>query len=235
MTDRPIIFSAPMVRALLEGRKTQTRRLAWRRATKVPVVVDGSLGNGYLPADDGGILLPTPWRCVRPGDRLYVRENLRLGATSAAWCYAADDRLISLDYPDHRVAQMIGWAHHQERESVPSIHMPRWASRITLTLTDVRRQRLQEITDADAQAEGATQKDTGLNQWRQPNDSWSMHWPANEPTRGWRDVALSTPRFAFGSLWNEFHGAGWDTNPEVVAITFTVAQRNIDKNEEEAA
>jgi hypothetical protein len=110
--------------------------------------------------------------------------------------------------------------------------MPRWASRITLTVTEVRIERLQEITDAGARREGATQKDTGINEFGRPNDSWSMDWPDAEPARGWRDVALSTPRFAFGNLWGSLHaGCPWASNPEVVVLRFSVSLRNIDAKE----
>ena len=193
-TDRPIIFSAPMVRALLDGRKTMTRRLAW---TWFNHPLQGTKAS--------------PWQKARPGDRLWVREHMRLGATSTAWCYAADDKLISLDWPDHRVAQMVGWAHHQERASVPSIHMPRWASRLTLTVTAARIERLKEISEADARAEGT-------------DKPILPHW-AEFPYRS-----------AFRGLWNELHGDdAWHANPEVVAISFRCRRANIDQMPKEVA
>ena len=124
MKEHPILFSAPMVLALLDGRKTQTRRLN---------------ANRY------GV----------PGDHLWVRESLRRrdDATSF-WTYAADDKAIKLpaNHPD--VGAMLSWAHHKEGSSCPSIHMPRWASRITLEVIELRQERLQYISEADAKAEG---------------------------------------------------------------------------------
>ncbi|MEH7827630.1 hypothetical protein [Gemmobacter denitrificans] len=93
----------------------------------------------------------------------------------------------------------------------PSIHMPRWASRITLTVTDVRVQRLQQISEADAVAEG-------VSPISEPNDlKWEHYSPHG---------------VAFAALWNSLHGHGaWEANPWVVVPTFTVAHGNIDKLE----
>ena len=92
----------------------------------------------------------------------------------------------------------------------PSIHMPRWASRLTLTVTDVRVQRLQEISEEDARAEGAYPCEGG----------WSY---------GGSPLAGTTARGAFYCLWNSLHGPdAWSANPWVCALTFTVDRRNID-------
>lgn len=198
----PIIFSAPMVQALLAGRKTQTRRLAWRDP--------GSEG----PAAQK----PSPWQRVKPGDRLWVREaawipphrdeisdcDLRCGADTWEPSYHADraDPYVE-DY------RRWGW------KSCPSIHMPRWASRLTLTLTKVRVQRLQEISEGDAITEGI---------YRDPVRHPSLPWQATPTLPGWTE-----PRAAFASLWNSLHGPdAWHANPEVVALSFSVARRNID-------
>jgi hypothetical protein len=184
MTDRPIIFSAPMVRALLAGRKTMTRRL-------VPY---GSV-----------------WMRVQAGDHLWVREALKL--TGDWWRYAADDRSVSLFGDDARVSQMVGWAHHQEREHVSPIHMPRWASRLTLIVTATRIERLHDITPDDCLREGIPPI-TDESAWTHPIP--------REP---------NLPAIyggAFCKLWCDLHGDdAWDDNPEVVAITFTVHQINI--------
>lgn len=199
MTDRPIIFSAPMVLALLAGRKTQTRRLAWRYREVV------------APDDSEGFLrIATPWQRVRPGDRLWVREAWAQAceldeddkpATELMTYYRADGEPFSryLDPSTDEWRDGIKWS--------PSIHMPRSASRITLTVTDVRVQRLQEISEDDAGAEGARVA------YGEPFD------PASAPT----------DRRRFELLWNHLHGPdAWKANPHVVALTFTVAQRNID-------
>jgi len=204
MTDRPIIFSAPMVCALMDGRKTQTRRVlkpqppegakffAWDvggAGAFARFVVTDDHGNADLPA----ARLPA-WR----GDRLYVREAFcpRLGypAPIAKPHYRADG-----DRPEWRGL----WK--------PSIHMPRWASRLTLTVTDVRVQRLQYITEAYAVAEGV----------RSTSDGWSADTGCG--------ARFFNAQDAFHFLWNSLHGpAAWDANPWVVALTFTVQRGNID-------
>ena len=195
MADRPIIFSAPMVRALLDGRKARTRRLAWTLPKP-----NGARSAGES-IDRGGFAKPTPWQKVRPGDRLWIREAWR---TLQTWdCLAprqlADDpKKITFEAdPEHRNPL---WAFGKLR---PAIHMPRWASRITLRVTEVRRQRLHEITDADARAEGTTIVEGGLR-----------------------------PVEAFMQLWDHLHGGGaWRANPEIVRLSFSVAKINIDTQE----
>ena len=141
------------------------------------------------------------------GDRLWVRESLkRVGAPHHGWSYAADGVMVSLPRSDPRVAAMIAWAHHKEGDNAPSIHMPRWASRLTLIVTATKIERVHEISEQDALREGmdfASFKDgtaKGLD-----------------------------PKSSFAILWNELHGAGaWESNPEVVALTFIVHKQNID-------
>jgi len=167
MSDRPIIFRGAMVRALLDGRKTQTRRLV---------------------------------SIIEAGDRLWVRE---------AWAYYGGDEYLYQRSPSAVSYRADAWdplAPVPGGRWRPSIHMPRWASRLTLDVTGVCVQRLQDITEADAKAEG-------------------VRAPVNvSPDLG------STHVDGFGDLWEEIHGAGaWDANPWVVAITFAVERRNIDE------
>lgn len=132
MSDRPILFSAPMIRALLAGTKTQTR-LAWRVQPPPGVRI------GWTPDSK------TPYGQV--GDRLWVRET---------WAVShALDHLKPREVP-----QGAGLVYYAATENLggllkrPSIFMPRWASRITLEITGVRVERLQAISEADARAEG---------------------------------------------------------------------------------
>jgi hypothetical protein len=202
MTDRPIIFSAPMVRALLDGRKTQTRRLAWRESVCPGGAVND--GGGQMDYIEPSIVRrPSPWQRVQPGDRLWVREAWRLDDY-------ADRQAIYRCNPDwpqdvQDAADLVRWR--------PSIHMPRWASRITLTVTAVRVQRLHGISEDDARAEGCWTEDAvGLAAHREQVPLTAVH-----------------PSMVFWQLWDDLHGEGaWRANPEVVAITFTVARRNID-------
>ena len=146
MKERPILFSAPMVRAILDGSKSQTRRVVKQDR-------DGLLDCKPTPAWDAF------WQCVacpygKPGDRLWVRETWSADAwfdghapndipDSAYIAYAAGRRAVAWPAAMGKVR--------------PSIHMPRWASRILLEVTDVRVERAQDISDRDARDEGAEQ------------------------------------------------------------------------------
>lgn len=188
MREHPIIFSGPMVRALLEGRKTQTRRLAWRhRDHRV----------GQSPA-------PSPWQRVKPGDRLWVRESVcgeEAEDEAAGVRYAADDAWRPIANSPEASEDWLRLYTYRTDDTltggkpVPSIHMPRWASRITLHVEAVRVERLHSITDADAAAEGVDAR------------------AATEP------VGMAAYRFR--ELWDSLHGAEcWDANPEVVVLQF---------------
>jgi hypothetical protein len=201
MTDKPIIFSAPMVRALLDGRKTQTRRMLKPQPKPLP---EGMICKWHIPGKHVGFnmtdeqmqRLGPKFAPYYPGDRLYVRE---------AW---AKDDLIDTGaryYATDDVSDL--------RRKRSPIHMPRWASRLTLTVTEVRVQRLQEISEADAVAEGAE--------------------PSKREWAGVEEFGLSSDPFryrkGFQALWNSLHGLdAWDANPWVVAPTFTVQRGNID-------
>ena len=133
----------------------------------------------------------------RLGDRLWVREAFTCEGQSegeALYRATVDE---DTGYYAEEIAE-IRWR--------PSIHMPRWASRITLTVTDVRVQRLQDISEADAVAEGADVAQLRMY----PELGNARHW--------------------FRALWNDLHGAdAWERNPWVVALTFTVQRGNIDQ------
>lgn len=214
MKVRPIIFSPPMVLALLEGRKTMTRRLAWS-----PPVAP-SLGPGAMPKaavvrlkPGGGLvtIVPTPWQRVKVGDRFYVRERGRFDD------FAPNDPtryIYFADIPPDLVADadLVRWR--------PSIHMPRAASRLTLTVTATKVERLMNISEADAKAEGVAQHDEYPSLYR-----LYMPLPGNAPGL----TATGFASISFRSLWGSLHGlASWDANPEVVALTVTVEKRNID-------
>lgn len=205
MTDRPIIFSAPMVRALLAGRKTQTRR----------IVTETTLPHLQHPHDihvtEGAGLLTRTYRFRRSfaaGDRLWVREAHAIVPRTAYRCSEGVAQVLRPD-DDHDAAIFrCGWDRSAPRWR-PGIHMPRWASRITLTVAEVRIERLQEISEVDAIAEGCVPDDASLN----PNH-------------------IGPARSIFEGLWDSLNaerGYGWDANPWVVAVTFAFEQRNIDE------
>ncbi len=197
MTDRPIIFSAPMVRALLDGRKTMTRRLAWRRTA-------------LLIEPDVETWAPTPWQKVQPGDRLWVREN---------W-YAArgfDDVKPRDMGRDWKICPAVDWNYADwgiKGKLRPAIHMPRWASRLTLVVTAAKIERLQDISAANAEAEGVFR-----------------HVAAHSLDKVFRSQRQTIAIEYFSALWAKLHGVeSWQANPEVVALTFTVHQSNIDQD-----
>ena len=237
MAEIPILFSAPMVRAILAGRKSQTRRALKPQPQ--------ARGDFHIKGDDG---LPTStWRpeigwdatkrafgfrmqcgcCLNqfhklrwaPGDSLWVRETLTVNGDGLE--YAADGEICHnlFDADTNAEAATELWnrrAHIDGPDlhptAVPSIHMPRWASRITLDVTDVRVERLQAISDADALAEGIywSEDFEGYCSGRGPDETVDFH--GSDPVR------------SFEKLWDAINGMtspnGWDANPWVAAITF---------------
>jgi hypothetical protein len=216
MTDRPILFSAPMVRAILAGTKTQTRRVvkpahkAW-----MDQPVTHQLGEWDKR--------PLPYG--KTGDRLWVRETSRAheltDKEAEADTFGVIERL-GLEVPPCGLDGVVYAADNAFREiensreaserwmkmnayrgmqgaTVPAIHMPRWASRITLEVTGVRVERLQDISEADAMAEGVHY--SLLEKIQAGQDRWARH--------------------AYKKLWESIHGPGsWDLNPWVWVVEF---------------
>lgn len=214
MADHPIIFSGPMVRALLESRKIMTRRLAWQdrldRRTKE-----------RTPRR-------SPWQRVSVGDRLWVREKLAAMANWGLWHDAGPvpDVLEFLDVIDPRGGALLEkYAPTEATDSVriPSIHMPRWASRLTLTITGVKIERLQDISEVDAQAEGVIEDDG--------SEPGIWYIPGTGGVIDMEPITADNPVKVFAGLWRALHGAdSWQENPEVVALSFTIQQANIDRS-----
>jgi hypothetical protein len=215
MKERPILFSAPMVRAILAGTKTQTRRVV--KAKHLPW-----LDNSVLNFLDGKWnQRPLPYG--QPGDRLWVRETSRAHEITTkeaeadtfglidrmglevAPCgldgvvYAADNAFRQIDNSQEASERWMKMRAYRGARgaTVPGIHMPRWASRITLEVTGVRVERLQDISEADAIAEGCTSK------------------LAEE------SPALDDSRNEYRALWESINGPGsWDANPWVWVVEF---------------
>ena len=198
MKDRPILFSAPMVRAILAGTKTQTRRAV--KSTGM-YAIDASI-HGEEVARRELAALATRCPYGQAGDQLWVREAFsgphcmdssagckavppsKWGDGSRIW-YWADGNPTEGDWTRPR----------------PSIHMPRWASRILLEITAVRVERLQDISETDAEAEGIQEiVDAGVD-----HDG--------------------TPRDAYRALWEQINGAdSWSANPWVWVVEFNRAE-----------
>lgn len=236
MTDRPIPFIAPMVCALLDGRKTQTRRALKFQPDipkKAPVHIVHDIGTStfdlhcrprFINGKFGGSERMHIVDCkVAIGDRLWVREAWRADrswdmspprdiSTYAPVMYEADvvEDAARLDWGRYRHARF----------------MPRWASRLTLLVNHVRVQRLEDISDDDAIAEGILKG--GPLSWL-PNSKGNVWHSGVEADLDDPFTWSRSPRQAFCDLWNSIHGEdAWWTNPWVCAATFTVHRCNID-------
>lgn len=241
MTTRPILFSAPMVRAILAGTKTQTRRI-------VKGYVTCACGEALGVCDRHGVMATPTY--ARPGDRLWVRETWAYNGQASRntgpkdkrregyVTYAADNAKVTHYFEDgpmllcpeqHLPAQRededeFEWIARKDeyvtkyfRRMRPSIHMPRWASRITLEVTGVRVERLQDISEADAKSEGVVREygrdvpaamGGGVETWRNylEPDAW-----------------LTSARSSYRSLWESINGTGsWAANPCVWVVEFGV-------------
>jgi hypothetical protein len=142
--DRPIIFSAPMVRALLDSRKIMTRRMAWHERR-----VADPVGKLKLVGDR-----PTLWTRVKPGDRLWVREGWRRDVDYGTPVYRADYPGGESPPPPDAIPLIIYKAVNDFYRWQSPIHMARSSSRLTLIVTAVKIERLQKITHEEAEAEG---------------------------------------------------------------------------------
>lgn len=203
MSERPILFSSGMVRAILEGRKTQTRRVV-RKSDRGEIAVSQNGTPVYVTGapDDDGEPIPCPYS---PGDRLWVRETWAVGRVF--------DRTRPSEIPTVERDIPVWWrADEAIEESVnrgrwrPSLHMPRWASRISLDIVSVRVERLQAITEADAFAEGVEANPYVM-------------------CDGTTDEAMSiSARDNFRSLWDTINGkrpgCSWGDNPWVWVVEF---------------
>lgn len=211
MKERPILFSAPMVRAILDGRKTQTRRavkipkdepltdLCWGYTAFTPerhISFRGLHANGQW----GESFVRQPY-CK--GDRLWVRETwaefLGISETPTTYIYRADGT-FNTPAKEHLV----------DGKWRPSIFMPRAASRITLEITAVRVERLQDISRADIDAEGVLATDEWID--------YEAQWAGQQSA----DARLMTPHEYWAERWNRINGKKhpWDNNPWVWVVEF---------------
>lgn len=204
MTVRPIIFSDPMVRALLDGRKTMTRRIL--KLDPEPVEYDG-MWMWKQGIRWGAVTDPTyPTKYV-PGDLLWVRENFSIDEGGVI----PDGGGGQMDYIEPSVLYA---ADGYIGRLKPSIFMPRIHSRLTLEVEAVKVERLHDINEEDAKAEGIP-----------------THVVEQTFQKCYRDPAESEAKRIeyFSKLWISINGASaWDANPWVVAITFSVHKCNVD-------
>lgn len=230
MKERPILFSGPMVRAILDGRKTQTRRVVKPQPPENMAHVNNisflrHVDHKWAPSfnfqwceaeqkppralerwphdEYGPCAIPCPYG--KPGDRLWVRETFNNRMSEPV--YKADNP----DWP-------YGWQ--------PSIHMPRWASRITLEATGVRVERLQDISEEDALAEGIESVFVDANPPLHVKQKFIAPGVRMQNYAGEVDdhaPAHDNARDAYACLWDSLYekrGFGWEENPWVWVVKF---------------
>lgn len=224
--ERPILFSAPMVNAIRAGRKTQTRRVVKFGALKrgVRAFRRETIEAASLPEDVAMIaeFIRDAYTCPYgvPGDRLWVKERFSPFKGCGEVCSIADatyvvlsdgtqvrkDGTVTPGLPTYQPgAFWFKWR--------PSIHMPRWASRILLEVVSVRVERVQSITPSDAMAEGITMPTMRLNDLRLAEAAlWAGGFDAGH---------CQLARVLYRDLWNDINGDGsWATNPWVWVVEF---------------
>lgn len=238
----PILFSAPMVRAILDGRKAQTRRpiKGFDKAHEINMIDGKWVASGDAPTNYGGEVQMNDWyeiiKCPygQPGDRLVVRESWK---ADQIW-----DGHKPSDIPkgepilytaDEHATGIVPFAWGKGR---PSIFLPRWASRILLEIVSVRVERLQDITATDAWAEGIGEVgkplaallniliaypklNIGALALSMPRD-FAYGDDPQIPTDRER-ITWVTPRAVYAALWEAINGPGsWEANPWVWAVEF---------------
>jgi hypothetical protein len=206
--EKPILFSTPMVRAILEGRKTQTRRVCKNPPVKIPIEFQHEGCSDY-----GFEKEPNPR--YRVGDRLWVRETWAAPHS----CDHLPPRLIPQGARIHFAAtENLGGLIHR-----PSIFMPRWASRITLEVTEVRVERLQDISEEDAISEGVDVWFENLKD-RQSDNVWNLI--AKAAKKRDTNALLTNEVDKYAVLWDSINGKKypWDSNPFCWVISFVVVK-----------
>lgn len=213
--ERPILFSAPMVRTILEGRKTVTRR-----------VIKLKFGGEIIAPGGPGIALESLGDNIKtnlcpygqPGDRLWVRESLgydcEYGHYFAAGGKHGETVYLCSLFDDEDAQAGPSYDGLLPERSVPSIHLHRRYSRILLEITDVRVERLQDISEDQALAEGIIPHVRG--DWH-----WHLHDPSN--VDDWHQFGFKQAAYAFQDLWIGT-GGDWDANPWVWVVEFRRVQ-----------
>lgn len=224
MNERPILFSGSMVRAILSGQKTQTRRIVKPQPSagvRDSVFVRSGLEDGH------GRELRCPYG--QPRDRLWVRETWRHSANSLEEARAITEDITSGTAVDWRATYVesrineLGFSREDAEMADkfevwrPSIHMPRWASRITLEITGVHVERLGDISDTDVDSEGV--------EGHYVEDGWYWRNYLLSDEEAAISPMLASATESFRSLWEKINGAGsWDVNPWVWVVKFRRVQ-----------
>ncbi|KSE95430.1 hypothetical protein [Pseudomonas aeruginosa] len=200
--ERPILFNDQMVRAIQEGRKTVTRRVVSPQPDFLGSMVDP---NTPFKTLDAGLHARITCPYGEPGDRLWVREAWAADAQVDAIAPSDLSQGEPIWYPADLSVRQTGCSMISKGRVRPSIHMPRWASRILLEITAVRVERLQDISEEQALAEGVRGE------------------PCDHARQACADIGCwgDTAKGAFGFLWESLNGEGsWAANPWVWVVEF---------------
>ncbi len=220
--ERPIIFNADMVRAVLDGRKTQTRRLVESHGRWACDIIqdwdekDKSYGPYYQDEYGDSQLSITLCPYGKVGDELWVRETIKATYFGDSWQinYVADGLGVNLFKENIDVDTPLKYS--KSRPTIPSIHMPRWASRIQLRIKDIRVERVQDITTDNVWAEGINKEE--YEEWRE--DVANIGVPLG--------TTYEQPIDLFRNLWDSIsakRGYGWEINCWVWVIVFEVINK----------
>lgn len=216
ITERGLIFNGEMVRAILDGRKTQTRRIikdctVGRDSISKFIQIEKKF-IGCYPEDVPELIRECCPYGV-PGDRIWVRETFQGPLFDFEQMEAYQEDSSKFKKPEFCVYKADGKPAPEFFDADdnlhcgwrPSIHMPRWASRITLEITGVRVEQLKSISEEEARSEGVARLREGF---------WKHYQP------GWTQHQLSA-RGSFATLWDSIYGSGeWDRNPWVWVVEF---------------
>ncbi|TGE08833.1 hypothetical protein EU556_11165 [Hymenobacter fodinae] len=212
--ERQILFTGAMVRALLAGTKTQTRRIIKSPTGTFEINSTLDMKQCWLNVTDANEQAVRPLMCPygQPGERLWVRENLFWSEHEDGWCYQADNDMLECEYSEAPILQK------PLKSFIPSMHMPRVASRILLEIVAVRVERLQDISADDSVAEGVevSHRDTsGMPWYKLP---------------GWeKPINVSDAKIVYQHIWETINGAdSWKANPWVWVVEFRKVQKGAD-------
>ncbi|CAM6995272.1 hypothetical protein ACT3RZ_002115 [Enterobacter hormaechei] len=214
--ERGMIFNGEMVRAILDGRKTQTRRIIKDCTVgRDPISKFIQIGKKFIGCypEDVPELIRECCTYGVPGDRIWVRETFQGPLFDFEQMEAYQEDSSKFKKPEFCVYKADGKPAPEFFDADdnlhcgwrPSIHMPRWASRITLEITGVRVEQLKSISEEEARSEGVARLREGF---------WKHYQP------GWTQHQLSA-RGSFATLWDSIYGSGeWDRNPWVWVVEF---------------
>jgi hypothetical protein len=226
MRERPILFSGPMVRAILDGTKTQTRRVVkhvdpdgvvWKSAARLSGVhnLEGKFPESAMEWCPYG----------QPGDHLWVRESthrrpMRHFLTGEPLAEKYDGGAYSADGADVLTPEGFDLAWWYSRKSCPSIHMPRFACRLVLEVTGVRVERLGDISASDCWAEGIEECDGSLDEVEICRLAKTM------------GRSIEDPQPSYAALWEQINGVGsWQANPWVWVMEFRISTHPTQHND----